>query len=76
MIETLPLLIPDPQRSARTTARCHERLARRRKRLAPVTGKRPTPRSGTVERALIGIFCVVYLSGVALVAIEVLIELN
>ena len=76
MIETLPLLTPDPQRSARTIARCHERLARRGNRLALATGARHTARSGAVERALIGIFCVVYLSGVALVAIEVLIELN
>lgn len=72
MIETLPLLTPDPQRSARTIARCHDRLARR-KRLAPVTGAKPNRRYDAVECALMGIFCVFYLSGVVRVAIEVLV---
>lgn len=70
MIETLPLLTPNAQRGERTIARCHERLARRRKRLEGA--KRTSARYLAVERVLIGGFCVIYLSGVALVAIQML----
>jgi hypothetical protein len=67
MIQPLPLLTPDAQRGQRTVARCHERLARRR----------PDVRRGNttylaIERALIGGLCVIYISGVALIAIQVL----
>ena len=70
MIDTLPLLTPNAQRGERTIALCHERLARRRKRLA--SAGRVNARYLAVERALIGGFCVIYLSGVALVAIQML----
>ena len=67
MIHSLPLLTPDAQRSQRTIARCHERLAR----------LRPAVRRGNttylaVERALIGGLCLIYISGVALTAIQML----
>jgi len=67
MIEPLPLLIPDARRSQRTLARCHQRLARRRS----------VRRDGistylAVERALVGGLCLIYMSGVALVAIQML----
>ena len=71
MIEALPLLTPDPRRSDRTLARCHERLARRRKRIA-TNRSRPDATYLAVERALIGALCVIYMSGVAFVAIRVL----
>jgi hypothetical protein len=70
MIETLPLLTPDAQRGERTIARCHERLARRRQRLE--AARRGHTRYLAIERALVVGFCVLYLSGVALVAIQVL----
>ena len=70
MIETLPLLTPDPQRTNRTIARCHKRLARRRKR---TEAARTSFRYLALERAIIGGLCVIYLSGVAVVAIQVLI---
>ena len=71
MMEALPLLKPDPRRSERTAARCHDRLARRRKRLD--TAMRHTnTKYLAVERALVGALCVIYISGVALIAIQVL----
>ena len=70
MIETLPLLTPNAGRGKRTIARCHERLARQRKRLeANVCAN---ARYLAVERVLIGGLCVIYISGVALVAIQML----
>ena len=67
MIQPLPLLTPDSQRGQRTIARCHERLAR----LRPVHGRGNTTYV-LVEGALIGGLCLIYLSGVALVAIQML----
>ncbi len=71
MIQNLPLLTPDPQRGRRTIARCHERLARRRNRLGP-SGTRASATYLVVERVLIGGLCLIYISGVALVAIQML----
>jgi hypothetical protein len=71
MIEDLPLLTPDPRRSARTAARCHDRLTRRRQRLDSAA-RRADSTYATVERALVGALCVVYISGVAIIAIQVL----
>jgi hypothetical protein len=67
MIQPLPLLTPNARRAQRTITRCHERLAR----LQPVV------RSGNttylvVERALVGALCLIYISGVARVAIQML----
>ena len=66
MIQPLPLLTPNAQRGQRTIARCHERL----ERLRPVRRGNTTYRA--VERAIIGGLCLIYLSGVARVAIQVL----
>ena len=71
MIETLPLLTPDPQRTTRILARCHERLAHRHKR-AQAAARRTRSRYLAVERALFGCLCVMYIAGVALVAFQVL----
>jgi len=70
MIQPLPLLTPNAQRGQRTIARCHERLARRRKRMELAEGGNTTYLA--VERALVGMLCVIYISGVALVAIQML----
>jgi hypothetical protein len=67
MIEPLPLLTPNAQRGQRTIARCHARLAR----LRPVV-KRGNTTYLAVERALVGGLCLIYISGVALVAIQML----
>ncbi len=67
MIQPLPLLTPNAQRGQRTLARCHTRLAR----LQPVVTRDNTTYLA-VERALIGGLCLIYLSGVALVAIQML----
>ena len=67
MIQPLPLLTPNAQRGQRTIARCHARLAR----LRPVVRRRNTTYLA-VERALIGGLCLIYISGVALVAIQML----
>lgn len=73
MIETLPLLTPDPQRRERTRKRCHERLARGRT-LHNSSGLRGNTIHLVIERAIIGGLCAIYISGVALVAIEMLFE--
>lgn len=67
MIQPLPLLRPNAQRGQRTIARCHERLAR----LQPAV-RRGNTTYLAVERALIGGLCLIYISGVALVAIQML----
>jgi hypothetical protein len=71
MIQPLPLLTSNAQRGQRTIVRCHERLARRRKRLGSAV-RRSNTRYLAVERALIGGFCLIYISGVAVVAIQML----
>jgi hypothetical protein len=70
VIETLPLLTPNAERSARTIAGCHARLARRRKRIEAVKHANTTYLA--VERAFIGGLCVIYMSAVVLVAIRML----
>ena len=67
MIQPLPLLTPNAQRGQRTIARCHERLAR----LRPVV-RRDNTTYLAVERALIGGLCLIYISCVALIAIQML----
>lgn len=71
MIETLPILTPDPERTMRTAERCRARLSRRRKHLA-ADGKRLNARYLAVERVLVGSLCVIYMASVALVAIDML----
>jgi hypothetical protein len=67
MIQPLPLLTPNVQRGQRTITRCHERLAR----LRPVV-RRGNTTYLVVERALIGGLCLIYISGVARVAMQML----
>jgi hypothetical protein len=67
MIQPLPLLTPNAERGQRTMARCHARLVHRR----PVArGVNATYLA--VERALIGGLCLIYISEIALIAIQVL----
>lgn len=67
MIQPLPLLTSNAQRGQRTIARCHERLARQRSVV-----RRSNTTYLAVERALIGGLCLIYISGVALAAIQML----
>jgi hypothetical protein len=67
MIQPLPLLTSNAQRGQRTIARCHERLAH----LRPVV-RHDNATYLAVERALIGGLCLIYISGVALIAIQML----
>ena len=67
MIQPLPLLTPNAHRGERTLARCHERLTRVR---PGVNGSNRIYLA--VESALIGGLCLIYISGVALVAIQIL----
>lgn len=58
MIDQLPALVPDPARAARVIAKCHARMA-------------PRPRRRIAEPALLTGFCVIYLSAIALITLEV-----
>ena len=71
MIETLPLLTADAHRGARTIARCHRRLARRRQHLEAAASL-ANARYLAVERVLVLGLCVIYISGVAILAIRML----
>lgn len=63
MIEHLPRLTPDASRSARTMARCHDRLAARRRKTE--ARNRPSARALTAEGVLVAGFCFVYLLAMA-----------
>ena len=64
MIENLPLLTPDASLSAKTIARCHNRLAARRRKIE--ARSRPAGQKGsTAERLLVAGFCVAYLIAMA-----------
>ena len=72
MIENLPLLTPDGSLSAKTIARCHDRLDARRRRRAErdkanieARNRAPNPRAIGAERLLVAGFCVVYLIAMA-----------
>ena len=60
MIENLPLLTPDASRNAKTIARCHERLAARRRKIE-TRNRAPKPRAFGTDRLLVAGFCVAYL---------------
>ena len=64
MIEDLQPLIPDASRSARTVARCHQRLAARR-RTIEARSQPPRTRAVTIERWLVAGVCAVYLLAMA-----------
>ena len=63
MIESLPLLTPDALRRAKTIARCHDRLAARRRKIE--TRHRRGARALGAERLLVAGFCVAYLIAMA-----------
>jgi len=72
MIENLPLLTPNASRSATTIARCHDRLAARRRRRAErdkaniAARNRPSvARAPGTERLLVVGFCCAYLIAMA-----------
>jgi len=64
MIENLPLVTPDASRGARTIARCHDRLAARRRKIE-VRHRAPNSRAPGAERLLVACFCVAYLIAMA-----------
>ena len=64
MIENLTLLTPDASRNARTIARCHERLAARRRKIA-ARNRASKPRAFGADRLLAAGFCVAYLIAMA-----------
>jgi hypothetical protein len=65
MIQHLPSLTPDPARNARTIARCHDKLDRRR------AGPRAAARFAIERNALLG-FGAIYLSSLAFDVIRIL----
>jgi hypothetical protein len=67
MIEQLPSLSPDTARLARTRARCHDRLRRRH------ADARAAARYVVERNTLLG-FGVIYLSSLAVTALQVLIK--
>jgi hypothetical protein len=68
ILSRLPMATPDPARSERVRARCHIVLARRQRR-AMRTGNRPRQAPRALELALVGGFCVCYVSAVILEAL-------
>ena len=70
MIETLPLLKPDPARSARTLARCRVKVARRAERAA-MAKPRPNPALLAFERLVVAGLVLAYLASVLDIAISI-----
>ena len=68
MIENLPLLTPDPARTDRLRARCHDRLAKHRR----AESEPAVPKRTGLEPAITGALCMIYISAVAAIAAEVL----
>ena len=69
MIDTLPLLTPDPKRSARVVAQCRGLLDKRA--AAEARSAREAARSGRIERDLTAGLCALYLSSVVVIALRV-----
>ena len=69
MIDTLPLLAPDPKRSAHVVARCRVRFDKRAALAARPA--RDAARSGRIERDLTAGICALYLSTVIVIAMRV-----
>ena len=65
MIENLPLLTPDASRSAKTIARCHDRLAARRRKIEARNRAAERCEALGAERLLVAGFCVAYLVAMA-----------
>jgi hypothetical protein len=68
ILARLPMATPDASRSERVRARCHTVLTRRQRR-AMRAGNRARPAPRALELALVGGFCVCYLSAVILEAL-------
>ena len=64
MIDNLQRLTPDASRGAKTIARCHDRLAARRRKIE-ARHRAPGARSLGAERLLAVGFCVAYLVAMA-----------
>ena len=65
MIEKLPVLAPDATRAAHTLARCHARLAVRRRKVES-RNRRPRRRAGlSIEHLLLASVCAAYLVAMA-----------
>jgi hypothetical protein len=64
LIEDLARLTPDTSRNAKTVARCHDRLAARR-RTIEARNRAPKMRAFGAERLLAAGFCVAYLIAMA-----------
>jgi len=64
MIEDLVPLAPDASRTANTIARCHDRLATRRRKIE-ARHRAPKPRPLGAEHLLVAGFCLVYLVAMA-----------
>jgi hypothetical protein len=64
MIEDLPILRPDAARGANTIARCHDRLAARRRKIER-RQRQPDQGTAAVERLVLAGLCVVYLVAMA-----------
>ena len=68
ILSRLPAAVPDASRSERVRARCHDVLARQRRREARSRDSvRLAPR--LIETALVGGFCLCYVSAVILEAL-------
>ena len=65
MIENLPVLMPDAARGAHTIARCHDRLAARRRRIEARTRPTTSRTAIKIERLLLAGVCVAYLVAMA-----------
>jgi hypothetical protein len=68
ILSRLPMATPDASRSERVRGRCHTVLARRQRR-AMRAGNRARRAPRALELALIGGFCVCYVSAVILEAL-------
>lgn len=64
MIEDLARLTPDTLRNATTVARCHDRLAAKRRK-TEARNRAPKMRAFGAERLLAAGFCVAYLIAMA-----------
>ena len=64
MIENLPLLTPDASRRAKTIARCHDRLAARRRNIE-ARSRQSGARAVAAERLVVVAFCFAYLMAMA-----------
>lgn len=70
ILSRLPMATPDASRSERVRARCHTVLARRQRK-AMHAGNRASQAPRALELALVGGFCVCYVSAVILEALWV-----